>query len=411
MRALLCLLLLAQADSFDSTFRAGLAALQQNDLARAREQLESASQMEPRRAHVWLALARVYWKQHETGLAGSAAEKAEQLAAGDPVVLHGLGVFYSESGHYEKAADCEAAYAAQTPRDASAYSRALQLYLQAGKPKAAIDLAQKALIREDRADLRNLLGKAYEADGRHAEAVREMREAVRLNPYEESYIFDLARNLLEHNQLQDATQLLEGSRKIFARSPQLELTLGVAYYGMRRFSDAVDAFLRVTRIDPAVEQPYVFLGRMIEQTEDKLRDVTAAFAALARANPDSYLANFLYGKALSFSGQPQQAEVLLRKSVAEHGKFWESRLELGVVLARKRDWAGAAQELAHAAELNPKNPAVHYQLARAYDRLGKTEEAKVEHALHEKLTREENASIRRQGGGIEKMDKLELPPR
>jgi len=179
---------------------------------------------------------------------------------------------------------------------------------------------------------------------------------------------------------------------------------------MRRFSDAVDAFLRVTRIDPGVEQPYVFLGRMIEQSEDKLPEVTEAFAALAKANPDSYLANFLYGKALSFSGQQEQAEILLRRSVAEHGKFWESRLELGIVLERKRDWAGAAQELARAAELNPKNPAVHYQLARAYDRLGKTEEAKVEHALHEKLTQEENAAIRRQGG-IEKMDKLELPPR
>src|SRR5207245_5406987 len=123
---------------------------------------------------------------------------------------------------------------------------------------------------------------------------------------------------------------------------------------------------RVTRIDPRVEQPYVFLGRMIEQSEDKLREVTA-FAALAKANPDSYLANFLYGKALSFSGQPEQAEILLRKSVDEQGKYWESRLELGVVLERERDWVGAAQELARAAELNPKSPTVHYQLARAYD--------------------------------------------
>jgi tetratricopeptide (TPR) repeat protein len=407
MRALLWLLLLAQAGSFDTTFRAGLAALQQNDLARARKQLESASQMEPRHAHVWLALAQVYWKQHETALAGSAAEKAGQLAAGDPVILHGLGLFYSESGNYEKAADCEAAYAAQTPRDAAAYPRALQLYLQAGKPKAAIDLARKALIRENSAGLRNLLGKAYEMDSQHAEALREMREAVRLNPYDESYVFDLARYLLRHNQLQDAIQLLEDSRKIFARSAQLELTLGVAYYGMRRFPDAVDAFLRVTRIDPAAEQPYIFLGRMIEQTEDKLREVTAAFAALAKANPDSYQANFLYGKALSFSGQREQAEALLRRSVAEHGNFWESRLELGVLLERKRDWAGAAQELTRAAELNPKSPAVHYQLARVYDRLGKTEEARAEHALHEKLTQEENAFIRRQGGGTEK---LELPP-
>ena len=44
MRALLWLLLLAQAGSFDTTFRAGLAALQQNDLSQAREQLESAGE-------------------------------------------------------------------------------------------------------------------------------------------------------------------------------------------------------------------------------------------------------------------------------------------------------------------------------------------------------------------------------
>jgi tetratricopeptide (TPR) repeat protein len=177
---------------------------------------------------------------------------------------------------------------------------------------------------------------------------------------------------------------------------------------MRRFSDAVDAFLRVTRIDPAAEQPYIFLGRMIEQTADRLPEVTAAFAALAKANPDSYQANFLYGKALSFSGQPEQAEALLRKSVVENGNFWESRLELGIVLGRKRDWAHAAQELARAAELNPKSPAVHYQLARVYDRLGKSGQAKAEHALHEKLTQEENALIRRQSSGMERLD---LPPR
>jgi len=280
----------------------------------------------------------------------------------------------------------------------------VQLYLQAGKPKSAIELAQKGLIRENRADLRHLLGKAYEADGHPAEAAGELREAVRLNPYDESYTFELARNLLEHNHLPEAIQTLENSRKIFARSAQLELSLGVAYYGMRRFPDAVEAFLRATRIDPGVEQPYIFLGRMIQQTEDRLPDVTAAFAVLAKANPDSYLSNYLYGKALSFSGKPELAETLLRKSVAENGKFWESRLELGVVLERKRDWAGAAQELAYAAELNPKIPAVHYQLARVYDRLGKTEEAKVEHALHEKLTQEENAFIRRQGGGPGKLE-------
>ena len=80
MAALLLLLLLAQSSSFDSTFRAGLQALQQNDLTEARTQLESAAKMEPGRAQVWLALAQTYLKLHDAGLARPAALKAERLA-------------------------------------------------------------------------------------------------------------------------------------------------------------------------------------------------------------------------------------------------------------------------------------------------------------------------------------------
>lgn len=403
-RAALWLLFLAQSGSFDATFRAGLVALHENDLAQARAQLESAAGMEPGRAQVWLALAQTYWKLRDATLAESAAEKAAKLAPGDPLILRGLALFYSESGANEKAADCEAAYAAGTHNDPSAYVRAIQLYLQAGKPKTAIDVAHKALAGENRADVRHLLGKAYEMDSQPAEAVREMREAIKLNPYEESYYFDLARDLLDHNQPRDAIRLLEDGQKVFARSAQLELTLGVAYYAMRRFSDAVDAFLLTIQIDPRVEQPYVFLGRMLDQAGSKLPEAAAAFAALAKANPESYLANFLYGKALSFGGQPEPAERMLRKSVAGNGEFWESRFELGVVLEGKRDFAGAEREFARAAELNPKNPTVHYRLARVLDRLGRTGEAKVEHALHQKLTDEENAFLRRQEGGMQKLE-------
>jgi len=404
MFAVWLLLLLAQAPSFEAALRAGLEALQHNDLAAARVSLESAAKMRPDQPQVWLALAQTYWKLHDAKLAGSAAAKAEQLAPGDPIVLKALSLFYSESGNYEKAAECAAGYASKTHADPGAYARAIQLYLQSGKPKPAIDLARTALAAEDRAELRYLLGKAYEMDGQPVESIREMRAAIQQNPYEESYYFELARDLLKHNSPQEAIQVLEDGKKVFARSAQIELTLGVAYYSMRRFSDAVDAFLLVIRIDPGVEQPYVFLGRMLDQTASKLPDVTAAFAALAKANPQNYTADFLYGKALAFGGKREEAEPLLRKSIAENAEFWESHFELGGVFEAKHDFAGAAREFSRAAELNPKNPGAHYRLARVYDRLGKTDEAKAEHALHEKLTQEENAFIRRQAGGMERLE-------
>jgi tetratricopeptide (TPR) repeat protein len=81
-------------------------------------------------------------------------------------------------------------------------------------------------------------------DGRRNQPARCVRPS-RLNPYEESYYFGLARDLLKHNSAPEAIEVLEEGKKVFARSAQIDLTLGVAYYSMRRFSDAVDAFLRV----------------------------------------------------------------------------------------------------------------------------------------------------------------------
>jgi tetratricopeptide (TPR) repeat protein len=400
----LLLLFLAQSSSYEAAFRAGLEALQRGEIAQARTQLESAAKMEPARAQVWLALAQTYWKLNKAELAATSAQKAGQLAPDDPVILRGLVLFYSENGDYKRAADTQIHVASQAPAEPGAYERAIQFYLQAKEPKLAIDAAQKALAKEDRAALRKLLGEAYEMDGRPDEAFREMREAIRLNPYDESAYFELGRDLLAHNRMQDTIQVLDDGKKVFAKSAQLELTLGVAYYGMRRFPDAVNAFLRTIQIDPKVDQPYVFLGRMLEQTEGKLPEVTAAFAELVKSNPKNYLGNFLYGKALAFSGQAQPAEILLRKSVGENEKYWESHFELGAVLERKRAFPAAALEFGRAAELNPKSPSVHYRLARVYDRLGKADQAKAEHALHEKLTQEENAFLRRQAGGMGKLE-------
>jgi predicted Zn-dependent protease len=136
-----------------------------------------------------------------------------------------LSLFYSESGNFERAAECAAGYASKTHADPGAYARAIQLYLQAGKPKPAIDLARTALAAENRAEVRYLLGKAYEMDGQPVDSVHEMRAAIGLNPYEESYYFELARDLLRHNSAQEAIQVLEDGRKVLARSAQIELTL------------------------------------------------------------------------------------------------------------------------------------------------------------------------------------------
>ena len=404
---------LTQADpaNFDAHFRLGLVALNAQDLSIAVTSLNRASQLRPAHAQVWLALAQAQRRMKNKPQAAEAAAKAESLAASDPVMLHGLALFHSETGNWVKAASLESRYAAVASGDRDALVRAVSLYLQAGQPKPAIELAGKALAKEKRADLHNLLGKAYEADGQFDNTIVELQKAIQLAPREEAYVFDLAYVLLVHQNFDVAIQLLEPAKKIFTRSAQLELALGIANYGQRKFAEAVDAFLRTAELAPKIEQPYVFLARIISHAEGRLGEITEKFASFARDNPRNYLGHFLHAKGLIAQMGPapsvelaDQAERLLKKSISLNPTFWESEFELGVLLEGKKDFSAAARHLERAIQLSPKTPAPHYRLARVYDRLGKTEVAQAERVQHEKLTAEERTAIESHAAGLKRLE-------
>jgi len=404
---------LTQADpaNFDAHFRLGLVALNAQDLSIAVTSLNRASQLRPAHAQVWLALAQAQRRMKNKPQAAEAAAKAESLAASDPVMLHGLALFHSETGNWVKAASLESRYAAVASGDRDALVRAVSLYLQAGQPKPAIELAGNALAKEKRADLHNLLGKAYEADGQFDNTIVELQKAIQLAPREEAYVFDLAYVLLVHQNFDVAIQLLEPAKKIFTRSAQLELALGIANYGQRKFAEAVDAFLRTAELAPKIEQPYVFLARIISHAEGRLGEITEKFASFARDNPRNYLGHFLHAKGLIAQMGPapsvelaDQAERLLKKSISLNPTFWESEFELGVLLEGKKDFSAAARHLERAIQLSPKTPAPHYRLARVYDRVGKTEVAQAERVQHEKLTAEERTAIESHAAGLKRLE-------
>jgi tetratricopeptide (TPR) repeat protein len=231
------------------------------------------------------------------------------------------------------------------------------------------------------------LGRAFEAKGELEKAAAEYEQAIQLSPYEESYYFEAAHARLLRQQFDAAVQVLERGCKIFDKSAQLELALGVAYYGQRRFPEATGAFLKTIDIAPEVEQPYLFLSRMLDQSVDRLADIVPRFAAWASANPKNARAQFVYAKGLLAGGSdPAKAEQLFRASIALKGDQWESHYELGVLLEKQRKFTEAAPELERSAALSPDQADVHYHLARVYDRLGQPEKAAREREAHQRLT-------------------------
>jgi Flp pilus assembly protein TadD len=302
----------------------GLVALQHGQLTQARATFEEAAHADPHNPYVWASLAETYLRLKEPDKAAIAAQTAERGVAANPLVAHALAMYYSEAGDAAHAARLEEQYRA-----------------------AAWDKTKN--------------------DPRTA--------------------FQYVQILLEREEFSKAADVIATALQVHPTDPQLILALGVARYGQRRFEDAVTAFLKVVQIDPGIQQPYVFLGKMLDQAGDHLGEITKAYQAWAAADPKNATAQLLLARALLVQdSRSARAEMLLRQSIALDPKNWESHYELGVLLAGKRDYKDAELELTRSTELNPKEPMPHYHLARVYDRLGEPDKAAAERQIHQRLT-------------------------
>lgn len=289
----------------------------------------------------------------------------------------------------------------------------LWLLLLLADPNQARSLLQKGLIALQQgqlADARSALEEASHADPQNpyvwtslaevylrtgdpekAEAAAaKARQSAGENPVVvhalSLFSFKYAQELLHKQDFTHAADVLSDAIKLDPRNAQLVLALGVARYGQRRFEEAIALFLRVIQIDSAIDQPYVFIGKMLDQAGPHLAEITKDYEAWNARQPANPTAPLQLAKALLVSDpHSTRAADLLKHSVELDPNNWESHYELGVLLAGNHDYSGAATQLEKSVELDPKQPASHYHLARAYDRLGDVEKAKAEREIHKKL--------------------------
>jgi tetratricopeptide (TPR) repeat protein len=295
----LLFLLAAPPASFDETFRAGLIALQKNDLPAALKSLTSAASLAPANGRVQVALAQAYWKSGDRVKAQESAGRAEKLAAGDPVLRDTLVTYYSTT-----------------------YFEQVQPLLQQQK---------------------------------FAEALATLEEA---------------------------------RRHVGSGVAQIELALGVSYYGLRRFDEAAEAFLRTTDLAPEQDQPYLFLGRILDQIPGRWADATVRFARYEAAHPQSSVGYLLHARGLDAQSlEPETAKALLEKSLELDDSSAPAHFELGTVLDRSQQFEAAVRQFERAVALDPTDAATHYRLARDYDRIGKHEAAEAERRRHTELVK------------------------
>ncbi len=355
---MLFLLLLAitfgQAPAQTSALQRGLRALRDGNLAEAKSSFETAVQKDPKNAFAWVSLAETCRRMGDSTTASDAAQRAESFGSNIPVVDHALAAFYSELGQFSKSASFEERYANSPKADAAAGLRTAELYERAG----------------DQASVERVLKSTWQ---------RQSSDSL--------VAFRYAQFLLRKLDFAAAASAVAPALATHPKDPQLILVLGVAHYGQRQFSSAIDDFLKVISIDPAIPQPYEFIGKMMEQVGPKLPEVTKAFETRVESAPNDALANLVLAKAkIAADAKDPEAEALVRHALSIDPKQWEAHFELGVILESKHDFKAAADELRQSIALDPTQAVTHYHLARVYDRLGETELAQAERKRNEELS-------------------------
>jgi tetratricopeptide (TPR) repeat protein len=386
------LLLVPQASAPNLYKEAG-SALASGDLAAAQARLEELTVKDPANARAWMLLAQTYARRKNSAAALAAASQSEKLGSRDAEVLHGLVFLFTElQPDLNRAASIEGRYAELQPTDQTAWRRAAAMYLAAGQYDRAILMGTRGLAADDSQELHTVLGQAYQGKQDWEHAAEHLAAAVKLARYDETAHFLLIQMYLGHEDFTHASEAIADARKVFARSPQIELAAGVCAYGLRRFPEAVDQFLKTIALAPDVPQPYLFLSRILDQAGERLPEVVGRFRQFRELHPDDAQACLLYAKGLlaeiapgEFPPEAEQAMHLLEHARSLDPNQAEVHYQLGCLLERKHDYAGAAAELERSVALDPRQPGAHFQLARVYERQGRKQDAIRERDEHQRL--------------------------
>lgn len=307
------------------------------------------------------------------------------------------------------------------PDMAAAYNNLGSLYYRTMQLDDAIQVLTRACeLEPNLAPPRALVGFSYYQKGDFQNARRELTRARQLAPADKNVRLYLARSMIELGDLKSAQPLLEqmhqqdpddqetlytlGSlysvlaesafghiQDVAPDSYLLELLLGKASEARQVYADAAEHYKRAIARAPEVAELYYHYGHALAEAGNP-SEASAAYKRALELNP--YDAKSGREEAILIVEQdPQAALALANRSLELQPGNSQSLLVRGRAFIALNKADTAVADLKRAATLNPDDAAVHYQLARAYRKLGLKQEAQTEDAQFQAMNKQASEEI------------------
>jgi tetratricopeptide (TPR) repeat protein/TolB-like protein len=326
-------------------------------------ELKNALALDPASANAYAALGEAYLQGYQqVNRGGEWVNQAKQnclesLAVRETSDGHiCLGGVYNQTGEYDRAVqEFQRALQIDVSNEDGLRGQA-DAYVKLGNHAAAEAAYQKAVsLRPNYWGVYSWLGTFYYSQARYSEAITQFKKVVELAPGNYRGYSNLGGMYVAQGRYSESLAPLNMSIEI---RPNLEAfnNLGNAYYELRRFTDAADAFQRGLNLD---DSDWLLWGNL--------------------------------GDSLYWSGgQRARAIVAYENAIKRAAKRLEVNPKDAMVLAYSADYkamsghhADAVQKIERALALAPADGEIRFRAAIAYNQLGDTNRvlASLEKAL------------------------------
>jgi tetratricopeptide (TPR) repeat protein len=154
------------------------------------------------------------------------------------------------------------------------------------------------------------------------------------------------------------------AKELATESPNAWDALGDVFHDLERYSEAIDAVRRTTRLDPHNPDHWLRLGALLTNHSEHFDEAEDAFGKALALVPDSARGWDGLGDSLrSRPGRQADSEVAYRRAISIDKAWGDPWVGLGILLAAQYRQPEADEALAKGIELTPEKPEALTRLA------------------------------------------------
>jgi tetratricopeptide (TPR) repeat protein len=382
--------------------------LDEGNLAAASQALESAVALAPGDEASVSALALLRVKEGKPEAAVALLERTYKALPAEQSHIR-VGSLLAVYGVYPQAIEQFERAAQENPYSYDALYNIAALKLDRTKDLAgSLAAAERASALRNTAEIHSLLGDIHEAQGSFLEAIDNYQEAVRLDPKNDKFVFDLGAELILHENYAAALALFQSAEQRFPRSSRIFLGLGTLQFLTGKTDESVGAFLKAVDLNPAFEPAYVFLGEACAFSGTRSKEVALKLASVAAKEPKNFGVQYYYGAVLIRQMEEDgnlehaaEADAALGRAALLKPTDARVFYQRGELRRLQKRLADSVADYQTAIELDPNFPEPLYKLGQAYLKLHKTRESQQIFARHKEVLARMETNLHRRSSEIQ----------